>query len=81
MQISRALTLMGVYLHLGTVTAYLEDPPTEAAPDTIQDCSWWHVAESGDTCVDIAAANGISLSDFSTVYVSSCSIRESSQGN
>lgn len=71
MQISRALTLVGLSLHIGKVAAYLENPPTEAASDTIQDCSWWHVAESGDSCDDIAAANGISLSDFNTVYVGS----------
>lgn len=71
MKVSSAFALVGLSLHIGTVAAYLEDPPTEAAPDTIQDCSWWHVAESGDSCDDIAAANGISLSDFNTVYVNS----------
>lgn len=52
------------------VFAYLEDPPTTAAPDTIQDCSWWHVAEAGDECTAIADVWSISVSDFTLVYVS-----------
>lgn len=71
MRVARLLPVVGaVYLHLGKVVAYLEEPPTEAAPDTIQDCSWWHVAESGDSCSNIATANGLTLAEFSNVYVS-----------
>lgn len=74
MRVLRNLTLIGVYLQFGMVVAYLEEPPTSAAPDTVQDCSWWHVAESGDSCGDIALENGITLSDFSNVYVSSSAL-------
>lgn len=39
--------------------------------NTIPDCSWWPVAEFGDSCSDIAVANSISLPYLSSFYVSS----------
>ena len=50
--------------------AYLTDPPTNASPDTVTDCSNWVVATSGANCQDLAASNGLSLDDFELVYVS-----------
>ncbi|KAH6717692.1 hypothetical protein BKA61DRAFT_716055 [Leptodontidium sp. MPI-SDFR-AT-0119] len=45
---------------------YLEDPPTTAAPDTVQDCSYWDIATSRSTCADFATIWAISLADFVT---------------
>lgn len=35
--------------------AYLIEPDTTAAPDTITDCTYWQVASENDTCVSISA--------------------------
>ncbi|KAM0809653.1 hypothetical protein AB5N19_09999 [Seiridium cardinale] len=45
---------------------YLVDPPTTAAPDTIQDCTYWDVASSNDTCTSISENWGITLAQFYT---------------
>ncbi|KAI0838519.1 carbohydrate-binding module family 50 protein [Hypoxylon sp. FL0890] len=60
------LAQLGPFAALGS--AYLQDPPTTADPNTVSDCSWWIVATSTDTCAAIAGANGISVSDFELVY-------------
>lgn len=39
--------------------AYIVDPPTTAAPDTIEDCTYWHVAEDADTCASMSAYWGL----------------------
>ncbi|OTA84782.1 carbohydrate-binding module family 50 protein [Hypoxylon sp. CO27-5] len=57
---------LSLFAALGS--AYLQDPPTTADPNTVSDCSWWIVAASTDTCEAIADANGISVSDFELVY-------------
>jgi len=57
--------------HLRQAQAYLVDPPTTADPKTVSDCSNWITAASGDKCDAIASQNGISVSDFENVYVSS----------
>lgn len=49
--------------------AYQVDPPSTAAPDTIQDCTYWQVAASDDTCASISAWWGITLEQFNA-YVS-----------
>ncbi|KAH7362759.1 LysM domain-containing protein [Plectosphaerella cucumerina] len=55
-------------LHLGiALTAlvglgaaqFTVEPPTTAPPDTLKDCTNWHVAAAGDTCADVAAQNFI----------------------
>jgi hypothetical protein len=46
---------------LETTTAYLVDPPTQALPGTIEDCSAWWVAEAGQSCNNIATANGMGI--------------------
>lgn len=48
---------------------YTVDPPTTAAPDTIQDCTYWQVAAENDTCVSIAQRSYLTLEQFET-YVS-----------
>jgi hypothetical protein len=45
-------------------SAYLVDPPTFAAADTIKDCSAWHIAVTGDTCELIAENNWITAKQF-----------------
>jgi hypothetical protein len=46
--------------------AYLENPPTTAASDTVQDCSYWDVATSSSTCANFATTWSISLADFNS---------------
>ncbi|KAH8645715.1 hypothetical protein BX600DRAFT_477875 [Xylariales sp. PMI_506] len=45
---------------------YLVDPPTTAAPDTIQDCTYWQVASAADTCISISDFWGLSLEQLYT---------------
>jgi hypothetical protein len=59
---------------LGLVGAYLIDPPTTAAQDTISDCSNWQIVSASDQCQTIAESNGITLSQLQT-YVRSDSDR------
>ncbi|KAK6073694.1 LysM domain-containing protein [Seiridium cupressi] len=47
-------------------TQYLVDPPTTAAPDTIQDCTYWEVTASNDTCTNISENWCITLAQFYT---------------
>lgn len=54
---------------LGSASAYLVDPPSTAASDTVQDCSGWVVTASGDTCTSLSADNGLTDDQFKT-YVS-----------
>jgi len=51
------------------VSAYLIEPPTTAASNTIQDCSAWHVAAMGDVCTKITDDNWITVEQFQS-YVS-----------
>lgn len=53
----------------GLAHAYLIDPPTTAASDTVQDCSNWVVVSSSDKCLTLADDNGITLAQFQ-IYVS-----------
>ena len=50
----------------GLAKAYLIDPPTTAASDTVQDCSNWVVVTATDKCQDLADGNGITLTQFQT---------------
>lgn len=47
-------------------TAYLVEPDTPAAPDTIEDCTYWQVATETDTCESIARDWAITLEQFNT---------------
>ncbi|KAH8624629.1 hypothetical protein IG631_20094 [Alternaria alternata] len=51
---------------LGLVNAYLVDPPTTAAADTVPDCSGWVVTTSSDTCSSLATDNYISEDQLKT---------------
>ncbi|KAI1850413.1 hypothetical protein JX265_001374 [Neoarthrinium moseri] len=42
------------------------DPPTNAAPDTIKDCTYWQVATANDTCSSISESWGLTLEQFYT---------------
>ena len=62
-------------LHLGlgcvllascTLSQFLEPPPTTADPNTLPECSWWHVAGAGDTCEQLSAAWGVTIATFTT---------------
>jgi hypothetical protein len=55
-----------VFCALGSASAYLVDPPTTAASDTVQDCSGWVVTASGDTCTSLSADNGLTDDQFKT---------------
>jgi hypothetical protein len=51
------------------VAQFLEKPPTDANTNTIKDCTWWHIAASGETCASIAETYGLTIKQFET-YVS-----------
>ncbi|KAI3336889.1 carbohydrate-binding module family 50 protein [Xylariaceae sp. AK1471] len=61
-QVKVASFLALISLTLG----YLVDPPTTAPSNTIQDCSYWAMASSDDTCESIADGNHITLSQLYT---------------
>ncbi|KAK0710665.1 hypothetical protein B0H67DRAFT_601626 [Lasiosphaeris hirsuta] len=61
---SLSIAVSGLILAQGALAAFYEDPPTTADPNTILDCTWWHVAASGDTCAGIAAGPAIEVSAF-----------------
>lgn len=56
-------------LGAGLSSAYLVDPLTPAASDTVEDCSNWVIVAATDRCEDLANANSITLAQFQT-YVS-----------
>jgi hypothetical protein len=60
-------TLMVGFISLAS--AYIIDPPTTAAADTIQDCSAWYVVAGGESCASIAADQWITVDQFNA-YVS-----------
>ena len=67
-------TMMSAYAILlllahWAVAQFLEKPPTAANPNTIKDCTWWHIAASGETCDSIAETYGLTIKQFET-YVS-----------
>lgn len=65
--VSAAVLLFAVY-----VSAYLVDPDTTASPDTIEDCSYWVVVSSSDTCDSIESDWGVTSEQFLTyvrVYI------------
>lgn len=41
------------------VAAYPVDPPSTAAADTVNDCTYWHIAAEAETCGDIAEYWGL----------------------
>ncbi|RYO12263.1 hypothetical protein AA0111_g12605 [Alternaria arborescens] len=55
-------TLMVGFISLAS--AYIIDPPTTAAADTIQDCSAWYVVAGGESCASIAADQWITVDQF-----------------
>ncbi|ORY01575.1 hypothetical protein BCR34DRAFT_521866 [Clohesyomyces aquaticus] len=59
-------SILGLASLVGFATAYLVDPPSTAAKDTIEDCSNWQVVSASDTCQAIADNNGLSLAQFQT---------------
>lgn len=72
-------TVFAFALQASSVAAYLEEPPTTAAADTVSDCSNWHVVASGDTCDSIAKDWYIStdnLRSYNPSLASSCKLVE-----
>ncbi|KAK8043699.1 hypothetical protein PG993_006129 [Apiospora rasikravindrae] len=54
---------------------FVEPPPTTADPSTIQDCTWWFVAGTSDTCDQVLATYGLTraqLDRYNPVLASSC---------
>lgn len=60
------IAISSLVLAHGALAQFYEPPPTTADPNTIRDCTWWHVAAAGDTCAGIAAEMGLPVSDFQT---------------
>jgi hypothetical protein len=63
---STATLMVGL---VSLASAYIVDPPTTAAADTIQDCSAWYVVAGGESCASIAADQWITVDQFNA-YVS-----------
>jgi hypothetical protein len=62
--VTSTVAVLAVLISL--VPAYIIEPPTTAAPDTIQDCSAWYVVAGGDTCASIAGDQWITVDQFSS---------------
>ncbi|KAF4919633.1 LysM domain-containing protein [Colletotrichum viniferum] len=56
-------------------------PPSTADPNTPSDCTWWHVAESSETCDTIATSYGLEVSDFTSYNPSLATACELVTGN
>jgi hypothetical protein len=52
------------------VPAYIVDPPTAVASDTVQDCSAWYVVAGGETCASIVESQWMESDDQFKSYVS-----------
>ncbi|KAM7198731.1 LysM domain containing protein [Naviculisporaceae sp. PSN 640] len=62
---SLAIAVVGsLVLAHGALAQFYEPPPTTADPNTILDCTFWHVAGTGDTCASIGDLNGLSIATF-----------------
>ncbi|KAJ5008114.1 LysM domain-containing protein [Colletotrichum sp. SAR 10_66] len=57
------------------------EPPSTADPNTPSDCTWWHVAESSETCDAIATSYGLEVSDFTSYNPSLATACELVTGN
>lgn len=60
-----------LFLAHGVWSQFTVPPDTTADPNTIKTCTWWHVAESSDSCASIASLYGITSEQFAR-WVSSC---------
>lgn len=58
-----------LFLAGGVRSQFLVEPSTKADPNTIKDCTWWHVVASGDTCALIESSYSVTHQQFTT-YVS-----------
>ncbi|KAL1796842.1 hypothetical protein ACET3X_005382 [Alternaria dauci] len=59
------------------VRAYETEAPTTASPDTISDCTWWHVATETDTCATISEYWGITeaqLKTYNPILADGCNL-------
>lgn len=65
----KVTTLFSAAVVIAITSAYLEPPPTTAASDTIQDCSWWEVATTKDQCAAIQTSWFLTAAQFKA-YVS-----------
>ncbi|KAH7311453.1 hypothetical protein B0I35DRAFT_438110 [Stachybotrys elegans] len=65
--VMRLASIVTITSLLGLSAAqYIVDPPTTAAPDTILDCTYWHVALANDTCDVIIEYPWLTLEEFYT---------------
>lgn len=63
------LVAIGALFTRGALGQFTQPPPTTADPNTIKDCTWWHVADTGDTCESVRALYDLSAVQFVS-YVS-----------
>ncbi|KEY73229.1 hypothetical protein S7711_10817 [Stachybotrys chartarum IBT 7711] len=59
------IATLAAFLGFGAAQ-YTVDPPTTAAPDTILDCTYWHVALANDTCEVVNEYPWLTLEEFYT---------------
>ncbi|KAG9187678.1 hypothetical protein G6011_05549 [Alternaria panax] len=59
-----SFALVVVLLPLLAAT-YEVEPPTTASPDTIVDCTYWHVAAENDTCASISTEEWVTEAQLS----------------
>jgi hypothetical protein len=48
------------------VAAYPVDPPSTAGADTVDDCTYWHIAAVAETCSDMAEYWGLTEAQLAT---------------
>ncbi|CCC12068.1 hypothetical protein SMACR_02289 [Sordaria macrospora] len=53
-----------LFLIHGVWSQFTVPPDTTADPNTIKTCTWWHVAESSDSCASIVSSYGITSEQF-----------------
>lgn len=58
------VAISSLVLAEGVLAQFYEPPPTTADPKTILDCTYWHVAGTGDTCASIAGLTSLSVHIF-----------------
>ncbi|KAK4118091.1 carbohydrate-binding module family 50 protein [Parathielavia appendiculata] len=64
-----------IFVRGGLSQVFWVEPPTTADPNTIEDCTLWHIAESGDTCPSVSSANFITpeqLAAYNPSLAGSC---------
>ena len=59
-------TLGCVIFASGVLAQFLEPPPTTSDPQTIKECTFWHIAVAGDTCEKLSSDSALTVAQLTT---------------